>query len=133
MPQSRPRKVERSEPVERCGHIDQPLLLLTLLLLCMGLICLGVLVLHVPLFTLLGLLAILPLAVNFGQIISPYSVPTPLMKYAYVFVYLAVLMLCDLAARVMLSPRELPIGVVTSFIGSILFIVIFYKTRRCMK
>ena len=43
------------------------------------------------------------------------------------------LMLCDLAARVMLSPRELPIGVVTSFIGSILFIVIFYKTRRCMK
>ena len=40
MPQTRPRKVERSEPVERCGHIDQPLLLLTLLLLCMGLICL---------------------------------------------------------------------------------------------
>ncbi len=40
MPQSRPRKVERSEPVERCGHIDQPLLLLTMLLLCMGLICL---------------------------------------------------------------------------------------------
>ena len=40
MPQNSPRKVERSEPVERCGHIDQPLLLLTLLLLCMGLICL---------------------------------------------------------------------------------------------
>ena len=40
MPQNRPRKVERSEPVERCGHIDQPLLLLTMLLLCMGLICL---------------------------------------------------------------------------------------------
>ena len=40
MPQSRPQRVERSEPVERCGHIDQPLLLLTMLLLCMGLICL---------------------------------------------------------------------------------------------
>ena len=40
MPQNRPRSVERSEPVERCGHIDQPLLLLTMLLLCMGLICL---------------------------------------------------------------------------------------------
>lgn len=47
--------------------------------------------------TTLGLLALLPLAVNFGQIISPYSVPTPLMKYAYVFVYLAVFELADLA------------------------------------
>ena len=47
--------------------------------------------------TALGLLAILPLAVNFGQIISPYSVPTPLMKYAYVCVYLMVFMLVDLA------------------------------------
>lgn len=43
------------------------------------------------------------------------------------------LMLCDLVSRVLLSPRELPIGVVTSFIGSILFIVIFYQTRRCVK
>lgn len=47
--------------------------------------------------TALGLLAILPLAVNFGQIISPYSVPTPLMKYAYVCIYLAVILLVDLA------------------------------------
>ena len=31
------------------------------------------------------------------------------------------LMFCDLVSRVLLSPRELPIGVVTSFIGSILF------------
>lgn len=43
------------------------------------------------------------------------------------------LMLCDLVSRVLLSPRELPIGVVTSFIGSILFIVIFYQSRRCLK
>lgn len=43
------------------------------------------------------------------------------------------LMLCDLVSRVLLSPRELPIGVVTSFIGSILFIVIFYHSRRCLK
>lgn len=47
--------------------------------------------------TVLGLVCILPLAVNFGQIISPYSAPTPLMKYAYVFIYLAVFLLCDLA------------------------------------
>jgi len=60
--------------------------------------------------TALGLVCILPLAVNFGQIISPYSVPTPLMKYAYVFIYLAVFMLVDLvdgnrqAVQVMLAP-----------------------------
>ena len=39
--------------------------------------------------------ALLPLGINFGQIISPYSVPTPLMKFAFVFVYLAVLWTVD--------------------------------------
>ncbi len=39
------------------------------------------------------------------------------------------LMLSDLVSRVILSPLELPIGVVTSFVGSILFVYIFYKTR----
>jgi iron complex transport system permease protein len=40
------------------------------------------------------------------------------------------LMLADLVARVLLNPLELPIGVVTSFIGAILFVVIFYRSRR---
>ena len=40
------------------------------------------------------------------------------------------LMLADLIARVLLNPLELPIGVVTSFIGSIVFIVIFYASRK---
>ncbi|MBQ8305491.1 MAG: iron ABC transporter permease [Blautia sp.] len=40
------------------------------------------------------------------------------------------LMLADLVARVILRPLELPIGVVTSFIGAILFVYIFYKTRK---
>ena len=40
------------------------------------------------------------------------------------------LMLADLAARVLLNPIELPIGVVTSFIGSIAFILIFYRSRK---
>lgn len=40
------------------------------------------------------------------------------------------LMLADLAARVILRPLELPIGVVTSFIGAILFVYIFYTSRR---
>lgn len=45
----------------------------------------------------LAMLALLPLGINFGQIISPYSDPTPLMKYAYAAVYLAVLLLADLS------------------------------------
>ena len=40
------------------------------------------------------------------------------------------LMLADLAARILFNPRELPIGVVTSFVGALLFVNIFYQTRR---
>lgn len=40
------------------------------------------------------------------------------------------LMLCDLAARTVLRPRELPIGVVTSLVGSVVFIYIFFTARR---
>ncbi len=40
------------------------------------------------------------------------------------------LMLADLAARSILSPLELPIGVVTSLIGAVTFIVIFYRSRK---
>lgn len=36
----------------------------------------------------------------------------------------------DLVARTLLSPLELPIGVVTSFIGAIAFVVIFKRSRR---
>ncbi len=40
------------------------------------------------------------------------------------------LMLSDLIARTILSPRELPIGVVTSLIGTAVFLYIFYSARR---
>lgn len=40
------------------------------------------------------------------------------------------LMLADLLGRVILNPLELPIGVVTSFIGSIAFVIIFYRSRK---
>ena len=40
------------------------------------------------------------------------------------------LMLSDLVARTLLSPLELPIGVVTSLIGAALFIYIFAKSGR---
>ena len=40
------------------------------------------------------------------------------------------LMLCDLAARTVASPRELPLGTVTSLIGAVLFIFIFFRSGR---
>ena len=40
------------------------------------------------------------------------------------------LLLADLCARTILAPRELPIGVVTSIVGSILFVHIFYTGRK---
>lgn len=40
------------------------------------------------------------------------------------------LLLADLTARTLLSPIELPIGVVTSIVGAIAFVIIFYKTRK---
>ena len=49
---------------------------------------------------------------------------------ASIFGGAAFLMLADLIARILFNPVELPIGVVTSFVGAILFIYIFYQTRR---
>ncbi|MDO5021817.1 MAG: iron ABC transporter permease [Eubacteriales bacterium] len=40
------------------------------------------------------------------------------------------LMLTDLLARTILSPVELPIGVVTSFVGAIVFVVIYAGRKR---
>lgn len=40
------------------------------------------------------------------------------------------LMLCDLVARIIINPLELPIGAVTSMIGAMVFIFIFYRTRH---
>lgn len=39
--------------------------------------------------------ALLPLGLNFMRVLSPYSDPTPLMKYSFVLVYGAVFMLAD--------------------------------------
>ena len=40
------------------------------------------------------------------------------------------LMLADLIARILLNPLELPIGVVTSLVGAVVFVVIFYRSRK---
>lgn len=40
------------------------------------------------------------------------------------------LLLCDLAARTLFSPSELPIGTVTSIIGAFVFVVIYVRAGR---
>ena len=40
------------------------------------------------------------------------------------------LMLADLIGRVLISPLEIPIGVITSLIGSVVFVYLFYHTRK---
>ena len=40
------------------------------------------------------------------------------------------LLLADLVGRTLLSPIELPIGVVTSLVGAAAFLVIFYRSRK---
>lgn len=52
----------------------------------------------------LAMAALLPLGMNFGQILSPYSAPTPLMKYAFVAAYLAVLLLADCSGGPAIRP-----------------------------
>jgi iron complex transport system permease protein len=40
------------------------------------------------------------------------------------------LMLADLVARILLNPLELPIGVVTSLTGAVVFVLIFFRMRK---
>jgi iron complex transport system permease protein len=40
------------------------------------------------------------------------------------------LMLADLLSRTIVRPMELPVGVVTSFIGAVAFVFIFKKSGR---
>jgi len=42
----------------------------------------------------------------------------------------SLLILCDLIARTVIAPTELPIGVITSFIGAPVFAYIFFRQRR---
>ena len=42
------------------------------------------------------------------------------------------LMLADLAARTLLSPVELPVGVVTGLVGAVVFVIILFRQRKGM-
>lgn len=102
----------------------------------------GVNVKRVKLVVLIAASALIGVCVSIGGTIGFVGLVTPHMVRmivgpnhkrllpATVFGGATFLMLCDLVARILLDPKELPIGVVTSFVGAILFVVIFYQTRR---
>ena len=86
------------------GFSNLFMVLLDLLALVLGLVALWTVFARRGLFQekwrpigALALLALLPLGMNFMQVLSPYSAPTPLMKYAFVSVYLLVLLALDRA------------------------------------
>ena len=102
----------------------------------------GVNVRKVKLLILIAVSALIGVCVSIGGTIGFVGLVTPHMVRmavgpnhkrllpACLFGGASFLMLCDLVARILLNPLQLPIGVVTSFIGAILFVVIFYRTRR---
>lgn len=105
----------------------------------------GVDVRRVKLAVLIAVSALIGVCVSIGGTIGFVGLVTPHMVRmvvgpnhrrllpASLFSGAIFLMAADLAARTILSPLELPIGVVTSFIGAILFVYIFYRSRRAVK
>ncbi|MDR1185175.1 MAG: iron ABC transporter permease [Coriobacteriales bacterium] len=102
----------------------------------------GVNVKRVKLLILVCVSALIGACVSVGGVIAFVGLVTPHMVRmitgpnhsrlipASLFGGATFLMLSDLVARTILSPRELPIGVVTSLVGAVLFIRIFFMVRR---
>lgn len=40
------------------------------------------------------------------------------------------LVLCDILSRFIIYPKELPIGIITSIVGVVVFVLIFYQNRN---
>ena len=102
----------------------------------------GVNVKRVKLIIMITVSALIGVCVSIGGTIGFVGLVTPHMARMIsgpnhkrllpvcVFGGAVFLMLADLAARIILNPLELPIGVVTSFTGALLFIYIFYTARK---
>lgn len=102
----------------------------------------GVNVKKVKIVLLIAISALIGISVSIGGTIAFVGLVTPHMTRmvvgpnhrrllpASMFTGAAFLMLADLFGRVILRPLELPIGVITSFIGAILFVYVFYSTRK---
>lgn len=101
----------------------------------------GVDVRRVKLLVLISVSALIGVCVSIGGTIGFVGLVTPHMTRmlvgpghkrllpAAMFFGAVFLMLADLLSRTMISPVELPVGVVTSFVGALVFIYIFSKTR----
>ncbi|MBR6322632.1 MAG: iron ABC transporter permease [Lachnospiraceae bacterium] len=102
----------------------------------------GVNVRRVRLIVLITVSCLIGVCVSIGGTIAFVGLVTPHMVRmivgpnhkrllpASLFSGAVFLMLADLVARTLLNPRELPIGVVTSIVGAIVFVCIFYRSRR---
>ena len=102
----------------------------------------GVDVRRAKLVLLIAVSALIGVCVSIGGTIGFVGLVTPHMTRmltgpnhrrllpASAFAGAIFLMLADLAARTVLNPRELPIGVVTSLVGAVVFVVIFYQSRK---
>jgi iron complex transport system permease protein len=105
----------------------------------------GINVKRVKLLVLIAVSALVGTCVSVGGIIGFVGLVTPHMVRrltgpnhtrllpASLFGGAVFLMLSDLVARTIFNPLELPIGVVTSLVGAMLFIYIFFKTRSTVK
>ena len=102
----------------------------------------GVNVRRVKIVTMVCISALIGVSVSIGGTIAFVGLVIPHMTRmlvgpnhsrllpASLFFGAVFLMLADLVSRILLSPLELPIGVVTSFVGSIVFVYIFSRARR---
>lgn len=102
----------------------------------------GVNVRRVKLVTLIAVSALTGVCVSIGGTIGFVGLVVPHMARmvagpnhkrllpASMFSGAIFLLLADLAARTILSPIELSIGVVTSLVGAAAFLAIFYRTRK---
>ena len=103
---------------------------------------LGVDVRRVKLTVMIAVCALIGVCVSIGGGIGFVGLVTPHMARmlvganhrrllpASLFGGAVFLLLADLLARTLLSPVELPVGVVTSLIGAVAFVVIFFRSRR---
>ena len=102
----------------------------------------GVNVRRVRLTVLIAVACLIGVCVSIGGTIGFVGLVTPHMVRmivgpnhkrllpASLFSGAVFLMLADLAARSLFSPRELPLGVVTSMVGAAVFVAIYWRTRR---
>ena len=102
----------------------------------------GVDIRKVKLLVLVCVSALIGVCVSIGGCIGFVGLVTPHMTRmivgpnhrrllpASMFAGAVFLLLADLVSRILLNPLELPIGVVTSFVGSLVFIQIFYSSRK---